>query len=471
MFDYEQVVKANVFIRLTNNERGVMNMKSKRKFMKKEAIWERKKPEYIPYKDLKGNTLSEDEILFCNDEIMRKTKQKKFAIWGEDDKEKENKDQKKPKFYTVHSPGVKLNYDRDSNFPVSLVTPEGELMNLKISAKTKETLPIFAGNAEVTDIVVIGAPSVAKTTYLTQLCDPCFHDLLGQSLRCSVQEALYADTTAQAFYQDLITDFKEGKCAPPTVYSPDTITPFIYYISYRDDDDEIRHRILRLHDVDGEQCLNLNHKSAIFNCADIYLMVSAEELAGNKNSQQYYRRILNQVLQNISVRGNLKDTRITVVITKADLLKQQCDPVLEPALTNSIEFCDGVFYAKSNIEGFSYKEFEDREKAIREFLKKNYTSFYLMLMNNLPETVHFTMIASIGEKTDENNRFSEKSYKPFCIDMPIARTLADLGVARIAVEEDSDAAPKEEKIPGGGFFKKLKEKLKIPEDDEFSDEF
>ena len=95
-------------------------------------------------------------------------------------------------------------------------------------------------------------------------------------------------------------------------------------------------------------------------------------------------------------------------------------------------------------------------------MKKNYTSFYLMLMNNLPETVHFTMIASIGEKTDENNRFSEKSYKPFCIDMPIARTLADLGVARIAVEEDSDAAPKEEKIPGGGFFKKLKEKLKIP---------
>lgn len=448
-------------------------MKKKRKFINKENLWERRKPEYIPYKDLKGNTLSEEEILFTNDEIMRKTKQK-FAIWGED--EKENKDQKKPKFYTVHSPGVKLNYNGESNFPVSLVTPEGELMNLKVSAKTKEEiLPIWAGNAEVTDIVVVGSPSVGKTTYLTQLCDPAFHNLLGQTLQCSVQEALYADTTAQQFYEDLISDFRQGKCAPPTVYSPDTITPFIYYISYRDDDDEIRHRILRLHDVDGEQCLNLTHKSAIFNCADIYLMVSAEELVTNKNSQQYYRRILNQVIQNVSVKGNLKDTRITVVITKADLLKDRCDPVLEPALTNSLEISNGVFYAKSNADGFSYQEFEEREHAIREFLKKNYSSFYLMLMNNLPETVHFTMIASIGEKTDENNRFTEESYKPFCIDIPISRTLADLGVARIAVEEDSDAAPKEEKIAGGGFFgvkEKLKEILKIHDDeDDYSDEY
>ena len=214
--------------------------------------------------------------------------------------------------------------------------------------------------------------------------------------------SIFGETSVKSQYEKFLHDLKyEGVFPPPTVFSPNTITPNIYYLTY--DDGEPRHCLLRLHDLDGEQCLNIGFNNTALKFKYLYLCVGADEMlfSGN-NGQQYYKKILSRVLQNLTV--------------------------------------------------------------IRRLV---------------------SMISSIGNAPDKGNTFSQSQYEPFCIDMPIARILADLGMCKIAVEEDNTEAPKEERVSGLGgnrnkngtseksFFRRFKEKILIhdeDDDEEFEDD-
>ena len=443
---------------------------------RKPSIWDRTPSEYIPYKDSKGNLLSEPEdILFMSEEAYNEEfSRQNFAVWGASEKKKN--------YYTVNSPDIKRNYGSEGNFPDSLTSPTGELLNVKLSAKTHERLPLYAGNTEVIDIVLMGAPSVGKTTYLTQILNPMFHSLLALEADCSVQEALFADTSAREAYEQAVRNMEEGMCPEPTVYSPDTFMPCTYYVSYCDGECA-RHALLRMHDIDGEQALHLTHKNTLLNYEYMFLMVGADELIDGDRYNGQYKKILNHFLQSAAVKGTLGSTKITVIITKADLLmKKPCGSALEAVLPNTIEIEDGVILPKSR-KGFSYSDFDMRKRAIKHFLKENYPAFYLMLMNNVPdpEAVAFCLLASLGADADKNNKITE--YKPFCIDLPICKILADTGVCKISTEEDNGSErPYEEKIDGFGggkaaeafkkAFSKVRRKLNIVSDDDedFDDE-
>lgn len=459
-----------------------MKKKTKVKKPSSFSLWQNNSQSgYVPYIDLKGNELfSIEDIGFTNEELFHE-KPNDFEIWGT------KKEPKKQKIYTVHSPGVKPIYGDNRNFPVALVSPEGDTLNLKISIKTKEVLPIYAGSCQTLDIAFLGRPAVGKTTYISQLSDPAFHETLSRGLEVSIMESIFGDTSGKSQYEKFLHDLKyEGVFPPPTVFSPNTITPNIYYLTY--DDGEPRHCLLRLHDLDGEQCLNIGFNNTALKFKYLYLCVGADELLfGSNNGQHYYKKILSRVLQNLTVKGGLDSCQIMVVITKADLLlKNLPDPCLQPVISNSLDMtADGELVLKSNADGFSYVEFNRRETAIKKFLQKNYPGFYLMLKTMVPGPVHYSMIASIGNAPDKGNTFSQSQYEPFCIDMPIARTLADLGMCKIAVEEDNTEAPKEERVSGLGgnrnkngtseksFFRRFKEKILIhdeDDDEEFEDD-
>lgn len=445
---------------------------------RKPSIWDRTPSEYIPYKDSKGNLLSEPEdILFMSEEAYNEEfSRQNFAVWGAREKKKN--------YYTVNSPDIKRNYGSEGNFPDSLTSPTGELLNVKLSAKTHERLPLYAGNTEVIDIVLVGAPSIGKTTYLTQILSPIFHSLLALEGDCSVQEALFTDTTAREVYEQAVHNMKEGGlCPEPTVYSPDTFMPCTYYVSYCGDGESTRHVVLRMHDIDGEQALHLTHKNTLLNYEYMFLMIGADELIDGDRYNGQYKKILNHFLQSAAVKGTLGSTKITVIITKADLLmKEPCGSSLEAALPNTIKMEDDVILPKSRA-GFSYSDFEARKSVIKRFLKENYPAFYLMLMNNVsdPEAIEFCMMASLGAATDKNNKITE--YKPFCIDLPICKILADTGVFKISADGDNESErPYEEKISGLGggkaaeafkkAFSKVRRKLNIVSDDDedFDDE-
>ena len=286
----------------------------RRKDGRKHSIWDRTPVEYIPYKDSKGNLLSEPEdILFMSEEAYNEEfSRQNFAVWGAKEKKKN--------YYTVNSPDIKRNYGSEGNFPDSLTSPTGELLNVKFSAKTHERLPLYAGNTEVIDIVLVGAPSIGKSTYLTQILSPVFHSLLSLEGDCSVQEALFTDTTAREVYEQAVRNMEEGVCPEPTVYSPDTFMPCTYYVSYCGDGESTRHAVLRMHDIDGEQALHLTHKNTLLNYEYMFLMIGADELIDGDRYNGQYKKILNHFLQSAAVKGTLGSTKITVIITKADLL-------------------------------------------------------------------------------------------------------------------------------------------------------
>lgn len=124
-------------------------------------IWEKGgiKGYYIPYIDSDGNELEENEILFTNEKNYQGFHVQE--IWEEEKNDR--------KVYTVSSPGVEPLYDDTGNFPIALISPEGEKMYLKISARTGEILPTHAGCCRSIDVIYAGAPQAGKTVNILQM--------------------------------------------------------------------------------------------------------------------------------------------------------------------------------------------------------------------------------------------------------------------------------------------------------------
>ena len=393
--------------------------------------------------DSEGNPLEEEDVLFA------------------DSRNEEN-------FLTLDMEGVVPVFDEAGNFPIALKTMDGHLAYLKVSRKTKEVLPIHAGCCPVLSVIFIGAPSAGKTVHFLQLCDPAFHDMLARNTTCSFEDDLPSDAVRRKRYEEARADMKNKKILPEPNRKGEVILPYYFYVQHREGE-ETRRVLLRLDDIDGEQCTNMEWDSKIFQSNIFIITIGADELlAAERGEEVQYTRVVSQLLPRLKVLRQDGEYEVRVMITKCDLLDFH-NTYLEPAVENSIEIKDGRIRQLAHETGFDYQIFNRRSKCVQNYLRKECPNFYNKLTNAIPvEKLNFCMIASIGEECKDNKY---ENFKPMFIDEPILTILAKEGLYPIEVQGER---PEEEQVQssvkgaGQKFYEaieRLKNLMGVPEDD------
>lgn len=412
---------------------------------------------YVRYTDSSGNELTEEDIIFTNEESF-KGKQT-LQIWGEEEKNIET--------YTVSSPGVELIYDEAGNFPVALKSPEGELMYLKVSAKTGEVLPIHAGCCQSLDVIYTGPPHAGKTVNILQMSDAAFHDTIVRNTNCSFEDDLPSSAPARKRYEEAGNNLKNHILPEPTKRG-EIIMPYIYYVTYAEEGQK-KHILVRFQDIDGQECVDLSWKSKIFPYNYFFLTIGADELiAGERGLPVQYTKVVDKLIPRLRVLRRDMDYEMIVIISKCDLLDHD-NKYLKTAFNNSIAMENGRMRQTIHDKGFDFETFIHRGNCVKAYLKAECPNFYNKLVNSVPnQKITFCMIASIGAACEGN---SFDTYQPFCIDEPILSILAKNGMYPIAVCGEK---PKVERV-GGHFgndekirklFKSWLEAMKITDDDD-----
>lgn len=415
---------------------------------------------YISYTDSAGNKLDANEIYFIDEENFQS--KQTLEIWDEDTRNAE--------YYTVDSPGVEYIFGDSDNFPIALISPEGKRLYLKVSAKSREVLPIHAGCCRSLDIIYTGAPGAGKTVSILQMSDTAFHDAVSRNTNCSFEDDLPVQSRARQRYEKALENLKKRHLLPPATKRGEYILPYVYYATYTDPSGEKRHMLLRLQDVDGESCVNMEWHSKILPYDYFFLTISAEELL---TGGYQYAKVADLLIPRLRVFRSSQEYHMVVIISKADLLFDKENPYLEDAFENSVTVQeDGRIYQTIHEEGFDYERFMHREEAIRAYLKDECPSFYNKLLNAVPErNITFCMTAAIGENGDSDSHF--ETYSPFSIDEPLCLVLADAGMYPVAACPEG---PEMETVKGGfgdkvgSFWRVFKDKMKIDDLDEDVDD-
>lgn len=410
--------------------------------------------------DSEGNPLEEDDILFADENLM--TGKQTLDVWGLDGRDEED-------FLTLDMEGVIPVFDETGNFPIALKTRDGHLAYLKVSRKTKEVLPIHAGCCPVLSVIFVGAPSAGKTVHFLQLCDPAFHDMLARNTTCSFEDDLPSDAVRRKRYEEARADMKNKKILPEPNRKGEVILPYYFYVQRRAGE-ETRRVLLRLDDIDGEQCTNMEWESKIFQSNIFIITIGADDLlAAERGEEVQYTRVVKQLLPRLKVLRQDGEYEVRVMITKCDLL-DFTNPYLEQASENSIELKDGKIRQTAHETGFDYQVFKKRSRCIQSYLRKECSNFYNNLINAIPaEKLDFCMVASIGEEC-KDHRYEH--FKPMFIDEPILSILAKEGLYPVEVQgERPEEAETESAVKSAGrkvssILERFKGIMWIEEEDE-----
>lgn len=410
--------------------------------------------------DSEGNPLEEDDILFADENLM--TGKQTLDVWGLAGRDEED-------FLTLDMEGVIPVFDETGNFPIALKTRDGHLAYLKVSRKTKEVLPIHAGCCPVLSVIFVGAPSAGKTVHFLQLCDPAFHDMLARNTTCSFEDDLPSDAVRRKRYEEARADMKNNKILPEPNRKGEVILPYYFYVQHREGE-ETRRVLLRLDDIDGEQCTNMEWESKIFQSNIFIITIGADELlAAERGEEVQYTRVVKQLLPRLKVLRQDGEYEVRVMITKCDLL-DFTNPYLEQASENSIELKDGKIRQTAHETGFDYQVFKKRSRCIQSYLRKECSNFYNNLINAIPaEKLDFCMVASIGEEC-KDHRYEH--FKPMFIDEPILSILAKEGLYPVEVQgERPEEAETESAVKSAGrkvssILERFKGIMWIEEEDE-----
>lgn len=422
-------------------------------------IKSKQKIAYVELCDSEGNLLREEDILFADEKLMEG--KQKIESWGLEEEEKEE-------FLTLGMDGVTPVFDELGNFPIALKTKDGRFAYHKVSRKTGEVLPIHAGCCPVLSVIFIGAPSAGKTVHFLQLCDPAFHDMLARNTPCSFESDLPFDAVRRKRYEEARTAMKYEHIMPQPNRKGEIILPYYFCVQYREEN-KTRHVLLRLDDIDGEQCTNLEWAIKISQSNIFIITIGADELlAAERGEEVQYIRVVSQFLSRLKVLRQDGEYEVTVMITKCDLLDFH-NPYLEPAAENSIEIKDGRIWQLAHETGFDYQIFNRRSKCVQNYLRKECPALYHVLANTIPaEKLNFCMIASIGEACKDNKY---ENSKPMFIDEPILAILAKEGLYPIEVrgerpeEEEVKSLVKGEVQKFYEAIEHLKYLMGVPEDD------
>lgn len=382
------------------------------------------KMSFCAYQDSDGNYLGPEDIIFMDEKTYEA--RSNLRTWDEAEEDYEE--------LTVYSEGVELIYDECGNFPIALRTEEGKSAYLKVSKKTGEILPIHAGCCPVLSIIFVGPSRAAKTVAVLQFSDSLYHDMIVKHTKCSVWDDLPSNAPSRIKYEEKREKFHRHILPAPTLKN-ETILPYCFFVEYGDG----KRILLKLEDIDGEQCTNIQWESRIFHNNFYVLTIGADEIiSGNENQ---YSKMVNQLLPRLKVLRRENDYEVMVMITKCDCLDKS-NVHLRGAFENSIELNQGKWEQTTHAGGFNYEVFNHRSNCIQSFIKDEAPNFYNKLTNVVPkQNLTFCMIASVGEECKDDNTF--ENYRPFCIDEPIVSILAKAGVYPVAVKGEK---PKEKPV-------------------------
>lgn len=375
---------------------------------------------YTKFRDSDGNLLEINDIGFADQKLV--TGKQTLEAWGILEEEEED-------YLSLDMKDIVPVFDEAGNFPRALKTNDGRLAYLKVSKKTGEVLPIHAGSCPMLSVIFVGPPSAGKTVHFLQLCDPAFHDMLARNTTCSFEDDLPSDAPRRKRYEEARINFKNHILPPPNRRS-EIILPYYFYVQNKEEG-KARRALLKLEDIDGEQCTNMDWDSKIFQSRFFVITIGADEiLAGEKGDEVQYTKVVSQLLPRLKVLREDGDYEVLVLITKSDRLDFENEH-LKPGMDNSIELKNGKWKQRIHDKGFDYEAFEQRSECVQDYLKEECPNFYNKLVNAIPSgRLSFCMIASVGEEC-KDGRF--ENYKPFCIDEPILSILAKEGLYPIAI--------------------------------------
>lgn len=422
----------------------------------KNAVWEgQERMSYIPYRDSNGKLLCADEIIFTDEKTMEG--KQNVEVWGQEEEKVEG--------YTIFSQGITPLYDESGNFPIALMTENGDLKYLKVAKTTGEVLPIHAGCCQVLSLIYVGPPSAGKTVNVLQLSDPAFHNMIAKGTSCSIEDDIPSQAPKRKRYETARAAFKKH-ILPPANKLKEVILPYVYYVQYGEGEQKQR-VLLKIEDVDGQQCTKLGWENKLFYSNYFIVTIGADEILrqagdmeGEKSEEDeeeaQYERVINQLLPRLRVLRRDRDFTVLVTITKCDLLDKN-NPYLKDAFENSVEYKDGKWKQNLHENGFDHEAFERRSKAVEAYLKNECSNIYNKLLNAVPRpNITFCMIASVGNQgilSEQNGvkQYRFENYEPFCVDEPLLSVMTKAGVYPSAGEQKACGEP----VKGftGNFFR------------------
>ena len=407
---------------------------------------------YIPYTDSEGNILKEEDIQFTDTAGFRG---RRSMIWDDEDEEDET--------YTVLSDNVEAVYDDAGNFPISLKTTDKDSRNLpiKISAYTGETLAIHSGCCPVIDLIFAGPPGAGKTVAALMVNSSLFKDCIASNAMCSFSDDLPVVSPASKRYKRMERElFAEGQLPPPTGKG-ELLVPYQYYVTAKINGKK-RHRIFRVHDVDGESCLAVDWKNKMLACTHFVLLLPADELLSKTAGRTaYYERCLNELLPKLRALKS-DDYKLKIVISKADLLDPKDFYLAEALEENSVRMSNGKLHKITHKKGFDEEAYNDRSQSVEAFLQAEAPNFYWSLVNQVDKSkLSFGLLSTLGCSPDEeNNTYGE--LDPMFVDELIIPYLAEEGMYTYKVSENEDEEYEEDEEEEDGKTNK-KEKYKWEE--------
>lgn len=407
---------------------------------------------YIPYTDSEGNILKEEDIQFTDTAGFRG---RRSMIWDDEDEEDET--------YTVLSDNVEAVYDDAGNFPISLKTTDKDSRNLpiKISAYTGETLAIHSGCCPVIDLIFAGPPGAGKTVAALMVNSSLFKDCIASNAMCSFSDDLPVVSPASKRYKRMERElFAEGQLPPPTGKG-ELLVPYQYYVTAKINGKK-RHRIFRVHDVDGESCLAVDWKNKMLACTHFVLLLPADELLSKTAGRTaYYERCLNELLPKLRALKS-DDYKLKIVISKADLLDPKDFYLAEALEENSVRMSNGKLHKITHKKGFDEEAYNDRSQSVEAFLQAEAPNFYWSLVNQVDKSkLSFGLLSTLGCSPDEeNNTYGE--LDPMFVDELIIPYLAEEGMYPYKVSENEDEEYEEDEEEEDGKTNK-KEKYKWEE--------
>ena len=398
---------------------------------------------YVEFCDSAGNKLKKEDILFTDEKFIKK--EQEIDTWEMEEEE--------VKYVTVEEEGITPIFDETGNFPIALETEDGHRVYLKISNETEEILPIHAGCCPSLNVIFIGAPSAGKTVHFLQLCDPAFHDMLARGTTCSFQDDMPADDERRQRYEEARKNMKDKKILPEPNRRGEVIVPYYFYVQSQTGD-ETRRALLRLEDIDGQQCTEMEWESKIFNSNIFIIAIGADELLANERDEEVqFTKVVRQLLPRLRVLRPDGDYEILVMITKCDLLNFE-NVNLKAATENTIVMDGNKIRQRVHGEGFDYRVFNERSQCIQDYLEDECPSFLQNLRYAIPdEKLNFCMIASIGEECIDN-RFER--YNPMFIDEPILSILVKEGLYPLKAQRERSEEVKVVSPLKNFFFRKIK---------------